>query len=213
MFTICVFLKCFLRYLLPDPDLSLARSFSLRNGIGCIPRPTFNDRDYELYTLLTSLTMAEEGAIRTITPLISITRLLHGNIGTKGNTSCVWQSNTRLIQLLPNLPSEVGVIFLSFCRRGGNPELTSHGFKRCNIACALYLLQRTGLDPWTSTQVSPQCLQEWPEEGNLVRVGSVTRVEERESETQSTSSSPCHSRGGTRVRNTINLFLSPHSFV
>ena len=152
MLTICVFLKCFLRYLLSDPDLSLARSFSLRNGFGCIPRPTFNDRDYELYTLLTSLTMAEEGAIRTITLLVSITRLLHGNIGTKGNTSCVWQSNTRLIQLLPNLPSEVGAIFLSFRRRGGNananPELTSHGFKRCNIARALYLLQRTGLDPW-----------------------------------------------------------------
>jgi hypothetical protein len=164
MLTICVFLKCFLRYLLSDPDLSLARSFSLRNGFGCIPRPTFNDRDYELYTLLTSLTMAEEGAIHTITPLISITRLLHGNIGTKGNTSCVWQSNTRLIQLLPNLPSEVGAIFLSFRRRGGNangnPELTSHGFKRCNIARALYLLQRTGLDPWIF--FLPQRLQEWP---------------------------------------------------
>lgn len=34
-----------------DPDPALARSFSLRNGFGHIPRPVFNDPDSELYNL------------------------------------------------------------------------------------------------------------------------------------------------------------------
>jgi len=109
----------------------------------------------------------------------------------KGKTSCVWQSNTRLIQLLPNLPSEVGHIFLSFHCRGGNananPELSSYGFKWSWITRVLHLLQGTGLDCWANTQASPQRLQERPEEGNLVNISCITRVEEPEPDTTSPS--------------------------
>jgi hypothetical protein len=128
--TICS--DCYNDFDSKEPDPSLARSLSTRNGFGHIPRPVFNDPDYELYTLLGVATMVEEAAVRQITPLVLLTRLKHGNLGTKGNTSCVWQSNTQLQLLLPNLPSEVGHIYLSYRRGGGNdsnPELSSHRFE------------------------------------------------------------------------------------
>ena len=50
-------------------------------------------RSHELHHLLSSFTVIEEAAIRTVVPLLSIIRLMHGNIKTKGNTSCVWQKS------------------------------------------------------------------------------------------------------------------------
>ena len=78
-------------------DLKYARSLSRRNGFGIVPLPpSFNpnkdidiDRYQQLYKLLSTLTAAEEAAIQQISPMISIVRLAHGNIGCKGNTSCV----------------------------------------------------------------------------------------------------------------------------
>ena len=72
----------------------------------------------ELQHLLLSFTIVEEAAIRTVVPLISIVRLMHGSIKTKGNTSCVWQQS-RLSAVLPNLPSDCSFIIINRRNKSG----------------------------------------------------------------------------------------------
>ena len=105
-------------------DLQFARSFSTRNGFGPThvmnPTPIENNHNANfekcrrLHELMQSLTAAEEAAIRQITPLISIVRLDHGNLATKGNTSCVWQQS-KLNLILPNLPTECKFVTILTC--------------------------------------------------------------------------------------------------
>ena len=47
----------------------------------------------ELQHLMLSLTYVEEAAIRSVVPLVSIVRLLHGSLKAGGNTTCVWQES------------------------------------------------------------------------------------------------------------------------
>jgi hypothetical protein len=202
----CHLTSCFIQ---TDPDPSLASSFSVRNGYGHIPPPVFHDPDFELYCLLGDLTLCEEGAISPIRPLISITRLKNGNIGTKGNTSCIFQPNTRLNRLLPNLPSEVTHIFLSYRRNQdttGNgaaetPRLSSYGFRRVRIERVLRLLKATGLSCWANATIDEQRLAAWPaEEGNLMNVRGVTFVDSPnpdESDTAAANLSPSESESGS----------------
>ena len=76
-------------------DLSLSRTFSQRNQFG--PSFTYQinvtDRNVSiaiaLKYILSSMSCIEEAAIRQITPLISIVKLAHGNIGSKSNTTCM----------------------------------------------------------------------------------------------------------------------------
>ena len=130
--------------------------FSQRNGCGPVPTmppPTDNDsnalvRAREMQPLFNSLTAAEEAAIRQITPLISIIRLKHGNLGTKGNTSCVWQQS-KLNRVLPNLPRECKFIVVTRqSGRGPSATLSSTRFNRESIHRALVLLKETGLQAW-----------------------------------------------------------------
>ena len=100
-------------------DLIYARTFSRRNGFGPVPvPPVFNENENanvkmyrELHDLMNRLTGAEEAAIRQITPLISIVRFSHGSLGSKGNTTCVWQQS-QLNLILPNLPEECKFIII-----------------------------------------------------------------------------------------------------
>ena len=80
-------------------DLKFARALSTRNGMGpviesaldVVGNESANAAKFrEFHSLLNSFTSAEEAEIRQITPLVSIVRLAHGNIGSKGNTTCVW---------------------------------------------------------------------------------------------------------------------------
>ena len=80
-------------------DLKFARALSTRTGMGPViesaPDVVGNEstnatKFREFHSLLNSFTSAEEAEIRQITPLVSIVRLAHGNIGSKGNTTCVW---------------------------------------------------------------------------------------------------------------------------
>ena len=107
----------------------LGRKLSFRNGFGKVIY--YNEKDYidklppsirddpnvmlchELHYLITDITLAEEAAIRQITPLISIVRLTHGNIATKGTTHCVWQQS-KLNTVLPNLPSECCYVLIKW---------------------------------------------------------------------------------------------------
>ena len=99
-------------------DLLLSRIFSFRNRFG----PSFS---YDINSIdpnvkiaieskrnLSSMTCIEEAAIRQITPLISIVKLVFGNIGSKGNTTCMW-NDSKLSNILPNLPSKCQYFVLS----------------------------------------------------------------------------------------------------
>jgi hypothetical protein len=163
----------------PNDSLSLARTFSSRNGFGPMGQP-LNTMAQELETLLLKLTAAEEAAIRPITPLLSIMRLKQGNIGTKGNVSCVWQRST-LTHILPNLPTECSMIIIKRSNSQG-VALPDYNFKRGQIHRVLLLLQATGLPPWGSQRVtfSDANLNAWPETGNLSAFGQTVTLQEEE---------------------------------
>lgn len=125
------------------------------------------------------MTAAEEAAIRQITPLISIVRLTHGNIGSKGNTSCVWQQS-RLNTVLPNLPQNCGYIVVKRASQNQQgSQLRSTRFSRHRIQRALELLQETGLGVW-DIQISNDNLNAWPEEGDLCDINQNLVVLERD---------------------------------
>ena len=58
------------------------------------------------------MTCIEEATIRQITSLMRIVKLAYGNIGSKGNTTCMW-NNSKLSNILPNLPSKCQYFVLS----------------------------------------------------------------------------------------------------
>ena len=105
--------------------------FSTRNGYGPVPDySSYPNPDsipiyttdlpllsVKLYHLLNSLTPAEEAAIRRIIPLLSLVRLSHGNIGSRGSVHCVWVQS-KLGKVLPNLPEECKFIVVT--RLGAN---------------------------------------------------------------------------------------------
>ena len=85
-------------------------------------------RARELLELLSTFTAAEEAAIHQITPMIAIVLLAQGNIGSKGNTSCVWHQS-KLNTILPNLPQECKYIVITR-QQQNSPDLKSSRFKR-----------------------------------------------------------------------------------
>ena len=100
-------------------DFSLSRIFSFRNRFGPSFSYELNSSDpnikiaIELKLILSTMTCIEVAAIRQITPLISIVKLAYGNIGSKGNTTCMW-NESKLSIILPNLPSKCQYFVLSF---------------------------------------------------------------------------------------------------
>ena len=132
-------------------DLQYSLTFARRNGFGPVPLPPALDENEninvkmfrELYDLMNSLTGAEEAAICQISPLISIVRFPHGSLGSKGNTTCVWQQS-KLNLILPNLPEECKFIIIR-CKqkKGDKSELKSTKFERRKIQRALELLSHT----------------------------------------------------------------------
>jgi len=119
-------------------DMALARRYSSRNGFGphIQPPPITPDEDAqitlfrELHTLMLSLTPAEESAIRRIAPMMTISKLTQGNIGSKGSTSCAF-IDSKLSTLLPNLPSECKYIII--LRNGCNGGAKSMKYKCARI--------------------------------------------------------------------------------
>ena len=79
------------------------------------------------------MTCIEEAAIRQITPLISIVKLAYGNIGSKGNTTCMW-NESKLSTILPNLPSKCQYFVLSYKSKiNSDIKLKSTEFNRKKI--------------------------------------------------------------------------------
>ena len=122
-----------------DPSVeSISRKFSRRNGFGPVPACSSSQaptgfqlmspvlpchsvfREQEIRYVLSQLTVAEESAIRMVAPLASIVRLKHGNIGSKGTVSCVWQCHKAMIRLLPSLPMECKTLVLRYEKKMGH---------------------------------------------------------------------------------------------
>ena len=157
-------------------DLQLGYAFSVRNGFG--PAYTVPDvqvgesiqqqNSRELHALLSSLTAVEEAAIRQICPLISILRLTNGNIGSRGNTSCVWQKS-KLSVVLPNLPQECNYIILK--RRNASTDILAETkFKRHKIERCLRLLKATEHDAWGHITICEDRIGAWPEQDDICNV-------------------------------------------
>jgi hypothetical protein len=172
-------------------ELSLGYKFSQRNGFGPVPtiRPPADNESHhfavarELQELLSTFTSAEEAAICQIVPMLSIVRLSQGNIGAKGNTSCVWQES-KLNLVLPNLPEECKFVGIQRQRQNGSAAagnvMKSTKFKKARILKALRLLKQTGLDVW-NIEISQDSLSKWPDEGDIRDMGldiSVLEVDE-----------------------------------
>ena len=169
--------------------------FHHKNYTEKIPPNVIDDPNYkichQLHCLLTDITLAEEAAIRQITPLISIVRLTHGNCATKGNTSCVWQES-KLRLILPNLPKEccyVLIRYLSKKKRKNNEKspLKSTKFKRKKIELILKLLVLTVPGVWKNDDsnnggrgvtIDNDRLNAWPEEGDLLDLDDCIKITE-----------------------------------
>ena len=132
-----------------------------------------------------SFTGAEEAAIRQISPLISIVRFPHGSLGSKGNTTCVWQQS-ELNLVLPNLPEECKFIIIRRKqKKGGKSELKSTKFERRRIQRALELLSLTVDGVWKKTQdfhieISQEKLKKWPEKGDLADMNPECHIVEED---------------------------------
>ena len=162
---------------------TLARPFSKRNWFGPVSLPpvegdrfanvavdsvpaSAEELEVELRWVLASLTMAEEAAIRRVTPLATLVRLKHGNIGSKGVVSCVAQSTAQLASVLPRLPTECKTIVFQYERKNGDGG--SFRCRRRFIGRALFLLQQTRCEPWLDVTVSMANLAHWPVDGNIL---------------------------------------------
>jgi hypothetical protein len=112
------------------PQLHLAHTLSRRNGFGHAHEPAFSspfivrsphplpaqDVNSQLIPLLQSYSLTEEWSIRQIISFMSVVRL-QNNIGSHGNTSCVW-NNSKLALLLPNIPVEMSFIVVTYLSQG-----------------------------------------------------------------------------------------------
>mmetsp|Transcript_3966 Transcript_3966/g.8936 ORF Transcript_3966/g.8936 Transcript_3966/m.8936 type:complete len:729 (+) Transcript_3966:1736-3922(+) len=153
--------------------MKYARKFSVQNGFGKhrVPLPETPDEcqdmedSRELHTLLSSFTSAEECAIRQVAPMMSIVQLTCGNIGSRGNTSCVF-INSKISILLPNLPTECKYVVVTREQVGGG-GLKSTKYSRARIHRALELLKGTGHPAWKDIVIQQDRLSQWAEIGDL----------------------------------------------
>ena len=127
------------------------------------------------------MTCIEEAAIRQITPLISIVKLAYGNIGSKGNTTCMW-NESKLSTILPNLPSKCQYFVLSFkSKQKSDIILKSTKYNRRKIQKCLELLSQTVDDVWKNTTkfnltISQENLNEWPESGDIRNLDDIITI-------------------------------------
>ena len=102
----------------------------------------FNLREYRkakrLRWLLDELTPVEEAAIRQIAPLMHVTRISHGSMRVKGNTSCVWQQS-KWHTVLPNTPPNIHYIYIVRNPHSTRPALRSSRCRRYYIQEVLEL--------------------------------------------------------------------------
>ena len=87
------------------------------------------------------MTCIEEAAIRQITPLISIVKLAHGYISSKGNTTCMW-NESKLSTILPNLPSKYQYFLLFYIsKKYSSISLKSTKYDRKNAKMSRIIIK------------------------------------------------------------------------
>ena len=96
--------------------------------------------------------------------MLTITKLTQGNIGSKGNTSCVF-IDSRLATLLPNLPLECKYIIIQ--RTGNDGGTKCMKYTRARIERALTLLCYTQHPAWSDIQIDQEKLSQWEVNGDL----------------------------------------------
>ena len=166
-----------------DQSMEVARRLSRRNGFGPVPRAVKGTTTYELRQLMLSFTSAEEAGIRMVCPCISLIRLRYGNLGTKGNTTCVAQES-KLQQVLPNIPEECKTLVIERSRQrlGVTIEMQSWHFNKMKMLRGLQMLVDTRAAPWNEVTICSERLSRWPEEGNLAGMSIKIQEEEEEEE-------------------------------
>ena len=151
----------------------------MRNGYGRVTAiPTFLNPSSalstkialmkELHALLDVMTIAEEAAVRPITPLISMIQLKHGNLASKGKICCVNQE-CKFQALLPNLPRQCKTIVV-YRKNHRGAKLKSYQFERRKIERFLYLVLELRVPGWYGRihGCDQTRLEQWPLTGNLV---------------------------------------------
>ena len=148
---------------MPKIPLEAPEGFTLQVGI-----PISHLWVVEFHNILGQLTVAEESDIRQITPLISIVRLKHGNVGAE--RSCIMCSTIFQSQHdSTNLPQQCK--FLVFQRTHGDGSMKSFTARRPWIQRVLEMYQHISRDvPAWDIQIEKLHLQEWPENGNILDV-------------------------------------------
>ena len=89
------------------------------------------------------MTCIEEAVIIQISPLISIVKLAHGNIGSKGNKICMWK-HYKPSNRLPTLPNKCQYFVLPYNSKNKS-KITLKGtkFDRKKTQKCLELLSKT----------------------------------------------------------------------
>jgi hypothetical protein len=137
-----------------------------------------------LHTLLFYFTCSEEAAIRQISQLMCITKYSLGNIGSKGNVSCVFQ-DCKLQRILPNTPQSI--INIVVTRGKKKKDLKPWKFEKKKTMRALELLVQTVPHVWktnneyglpTDIVISQDHANLWPDEGNLLALPGMAVVDE-----------------------------------
>lgn len=180
----------------PNTDLKHGFALSAWNGFGPCHTPPHQQVEgedvnisysRELYYLGCSLTSVKEAAIRPITPLISIIKLNNGGIvGSKGNTSCVWQQS-KLNMILPNLPSLCNYIIVT-CPIAQN---SANANSNSGLRAEFHLLQESKDRTYVTTSktdkpqgtealsyIAQKSIQAWPEDGDIATDFSMMVVAE-----------------------------------
>ena len=167
--------------------------YSRRKGMGPVPiyrTPTastpggdgFDPVEYgkarKLRHLLDQLTPVEEAPIHQIAPLMHLTRIAHGNMRVKGNTSCVWQQS-KLHIVLPNAPPDIHYVYIVRDPHSSRPCMRSTRFRRRLVQDVLELSKECDVDRvWCVIDISRANLLMWPEDGDASRVPGAPVVQE-----------------------------------
>ena len=156
------------RYIDPAPTRPAAEGFD----------PAEYQMARRLRQLLDELTPVEEAAIRQIAPLMHITRISHGSMRVKGNTSCVWQQ-TKWNTVLPNTPPNIHYIYVVRDPHTSRPPLRSSRCRRHHIQEVLELSKECDADDvWTHVTISSANLRMWPVDGDVTQLPNAPIIQE-----------------------------------
>ena len=109
--------------------------------------------------------------------MLHIFRLNHGNYGTTGDTSLVWQ-NSKVHHVLPTHPSTCKYICIERVSRsnnGDNNRMVQKNEKE-KIGDVQELLQHTVVGVWAKITLSQDDLNAWPQSGDILDLDVIPQI-------------------------------------